>query len=326
MATYVLDGKSAATLARRPLAARLAVSGAPNANGVRLVARTPDGVPSDAVVETAPTMLIIPHVTEEIVLGAVPQGRELFAPGTTVHMSIGPDTNAEFDADVAQLTPRDVSGLGFIKLASVAPGAADTITVTTWLTRPDSKLPPVAEAARVAARGVLNADQVHESRALPVRLLVDASASMAPLFAGGLVAAAADLVAGLAEVVSGTSEVAVGLIGPAAAPPVPTATNGVGAALSAAPVGGYGLSGGPAVVAAPGTLTVLVTDAPPADAPTADQVVLILSGARPAGAAFRGSVLALTDNPVQALIAHPDVVARVVADLLAPFALAGGAR
>ena len=104
MATYVLDGKSAATLARRPLAARLAVSGAPNANGVRLVARTPDGVPSDAVVETAPTMLIIPHVTEEIVLGAVPQGRELFAPGTTVHMSIGPDTNAEFDADVAQLT------------------------------------------------------------------------------------------------------------------------------------------------------------------------------------------------------------------------------
>ena len=38
------------------------------------------------------------------------------------------------------------------------------------------------------------------------------------------------------------------------------------------------------------------------------------------------SEMALTDNPVQALIAHPDVVARVVADLLAPFALAGGAR
>ena len=44
-----------------------------NANGVRLVARTADGGPSGAVVETAPTMLIIPHVTEEIVIGAVPQ-------------------------------------------------------------------------------------------------------------------------------------------------------------------------------------------------------------------------------------------------------------
>ncbi|GED99469.1 VWA domain-containing protein [Gordonia crocea] len=325
MATYVLDGKSAATLARRPLAVRLAVSGTPTTGGVRLVARTPDGQPSTAVVETAPTMLILPHVTDEIVIGAVPQGGDLFAPGTTVHVSIGPDSNTEFDADVAQLTPRDVSGLGFIKLASVAPGGADTVTVTTWLTRPDSKLPPVAEAARVAARGVLNVDQVHESRALPVRLVVDASASMAPLFASGMVAAAADLVAGLAEVVSGSSQITLGAIGPSAPPPVPTATDGAGAALAAGPSIGYGLSGGPAVPAAPGTLTVVLTDSVPADPITADQVVLVLSGARPT-TAVRGSVLAPVDNPVAALTAAPTVVTRVVSELLAPFSLAGGAR
>lgn len=324
MATYVLDGRSAATLARRPLAARIAVSGTPNINGVRLVARTADGGASGAVVETAPTMLIIPHVTEEIVIGAVPQGGELFAPGTIVHVSIGPDSATDYEADVAQLTPRDVSGLGFIKLASIAPGLADTVTVTTWLTRPDSKLPPLAEAARVAARGALNVDQVEGHRARPVRLFVDASASMAPLFAAGMVAAAGDIVAGLAEVVSGGSEVALGLLGPAAAPAAPVATDGVGAALSTAPAQGYGLSGGPVLPAAPGTLTVLVTDAVPADGQSDDQVLLVLSGVRTGAGGRRGAVLAPTDNPEQVLTARPDVVARVVADLLAPFALSGG--
>ncbi len=325
MATYVLDGKSAATLARRPLAVRLAVSGSPNTNGVRLVARTATGGATDAVVETAPTMLIVPHVLEEIVIGAVPQGGDVFAPGTTVHVSIGPDASADYEADVAQLTPRDVSGLGFIKLASIAPGAGDTVTVTTWLTRPDSKLPPVAEAARVAARGVLGVDQVHQSRVLPVRLYVDSSASMAPLFSCGMVAAAADVVAGVAEVVSGESQVSIGLIGPAAAPAVPTATGAVGATLAQAPISGYGLSGGPAVAPAPGTLTVVITDAVPAQAPTADQVMLVLSESRPA-APIRGALLAPTDNPVQALTAHPEHVAGVVAALLAPFGLSGGAR
>lgn len=325
MATYVLDGKSAATLARRPLAVRLAVSGTPATNGVRLVARTPDGRGSDAVVETAPTMLIVPHVNEEIVIGAVPQGSELFAAGTTVHVSIGPDGLSDYDADVAQLTPRDVSGLGFIKLASVAPGVGETITVTTWLTRPDSKLPPVAEAARVAARGVLNVDQVDPSRALPVRLFVDASASMAPLFASGMVAAAADIVAGIAEVVSGTSEVTLGLIGPPTAVAATAATDAVGAAVASGPADGYGLSGGPALPASPGSLTVLITDAPPADGQATDQVVLLLTGARSA-AGLRGAVLPPVDEPVAALTAAPHVVTRVVTDLLAPFGLGGGAR
>ncbi|GAB08668.1 hypothetical protein GOARA_015_00060 [Gordonia araii NBRC 100433] len=325
MATYVLDGKSAATLARCPLAVRLAVSGVPNADGVRLVARSRGGQPAAGVVETSPSMLILPRVTEEIVVAAVPAHADLFASGTTVHVSIGPDGAADHETDIAQLTPRDVSGLGFIELASVSPGAGETIQVATRLTLPDSPLPPVAAAARVATRGVLKVDRVHESQARPVRLFVDTSASMAWLFASGMVAAAGDIVAGLGAVISGGPDVTVGMAGPAAAPPGPLAGEHVGAALAQAPAAGYGLSGGVRVAPAPGTLTVVVTDAVPA-ALSDDQVALVLTESVSARAGLRGAVLSPVPDPQQVLVAQPEYVNRVVAELLAPLGLAGGAR
>ncbi|QKT08154.1 hypothetical protein HUN08_13855 [Gordonia sp. X0973] len=326
MATYVLDGKSAATLARRPLAVSLAVSGAPNPHGVRLVARTRAGGPAAGVVETSPALLILPRVAEEVVIAAVPAGSELFASGTTVHVSIGPDGTADYEADIAQLTPRDVSGLGFIELASIAPGAGDTLSVTTRLTVPDGTLPPVAAAARIATRGVIRADRVPESQARPVRLLVDTSASMAAHFSSGMVAAAADIVAGMGAVVAGTPEVSVGYASPASPPPAPVPADRVGSTFAAAPAAGYALSGGLAVAPAPGTLTVLLTDSVGAVEPAADQVLLVLSeSAAAAGPGLRGAVLAPVADPGTALVAQPDRIGRVVAALLAPVGL-GGAR
>ncbi|MFT4201672.1 hypothetical protein, partial [Gordonia sp. (in: high G+C Gram-positive bacteria)] len=180
---------------------------------------------------------------------------------------------------------------------------------------------------RTATRGVLRADRVPEDRARPVRLLVDASASMAGLYASGMVAAAADIVAGLASIVSGTPEVTVGSAGPGAAAPVPITADRVGATLAAAPVGGFALSGGLVVPPAPGTLTVLLTDGPQAAPLGDDQVLLVLSDSSAADrSGFRGAILAPLADAANALAAQPAQIARVVAALLEPFALAGGAR
>lgn len=202
MATYLLDGAGSARLPRRPLSVTLAVVG-PRSSGVRLVARLADG--ADAPVRVhSPGILIVPRVDDEIIIAAVPEaGLAQFDEDTVLHVTIGPDSPLDIDADYAQLAPREVSGLASIELATIAPATVDQVAVTTRLTVADAPLPPLSNRARVACRGALGMDTLPPDRQVAAACVIDASASVAALVGDGTLAAAIDIVAGVAAVISG---------------------------------------------------------------------------------------------------------------------------
>ncbi|WP_396909625.1 hypothetical protein [Mycolicibacterium sp.] len=155
-------------------------------------------------------MLIVPRVDEEIVIFAIPDdGRERFGSDTTLHVSIGLDSVGDPDSDVAQLAPRDVSGLTTIDLASIAPAGDDQVVITTRLIQSDAALPPLAARARVACRGVLGVDRLPPGQQTTMGCVVDPSAALAARVNDGTVAAAMDVIAGIAAVISGPSPVSV---------------------------------------------------------------------------------------------------------------------
>lgn len=200
MATYLLDGAGSARLPRRPLAVTLAVVGT-HTSGVRLVARLRNGAEAPVLVHS-PGMMIVPRIDQEIIIAAVPDsGRARFDEDTVLHVTIGPDSPADLDADYAELTPREVSGLVSIELATIAPIGPDQVAVTTRLAAPDAPLPPLSSRARVACRGALGVDSLPPERRVVVGCVIDASASLAPLVASGALAAAIDIVAGVAAVI-----------------------------------------------------------------------------------------------------------------------------
>ncbi|WLP88617.1 hypothetical protein [Gordonia sp. NB41Y] len=324
MATYVLDGKASATLPRRPLAVQLAT--ATPTTGVRLAARTADGA-STRVIQQSPGLLILPRVDVETTIVAVPDaGRSNFDQGTVVHVSFGPDGGNDPSADIAQLTPRDVSGMSFIELATVAPDGPDTLVVQTRLTIPDAPLPPLAAKARVACRGVLRLDQVPAADAVTVRCIVDSSASMAALIASGAVAAAGDVVAGVAAVVGDRPTIACTRADGATEEIAPA---DLGEFLSRPPGNGFGLLVGsrPTSPAVGRSLTVVITDGPgtgltTGTGPRSGEATLVISPSRAATTrpGFIGAQIEPPQpggDPREALIASPERLTTVVAGLLA---------
>lgn len=210
MTTYLLEGTASARLPRRPLAVTLSIQGNPGA--ARLAARLENSAQTPSVLRHNATMLIVPRVDEEIVIFAVPDnGRERFDANTSLHVSIGLDRGGDPDSDVAQLAPRDVSGLTAIDLASIAPVGADQVVVTTRLIQSDAALPPLAARARVACRGVLGVDRLPPGEQTSVACVVDPSAALAARVADGAVGAAMDIITGIAAVLSGPTPVTVSL-------------------------------------------------------------------------------------------------------------------
>jgi len=330
MAIYLLEGTSSARLPRRPLMVSLSVGG--NRTGVRLTARVEESGSTPAgLVQPSPGTLILPRVDQGIVISAVPeQGRPEFENGTVLHVSVGPDRNADLDADIAQLSPRDVSGLSSIELAVLSPAAADLIQVTTRLVERERQLPPVAARARVACRGALGVDRLPPAQQVPVSCVLDASASIATFMDNGAVAAAAQIVAGIAAV-AGRS----GSIDAALADGQGTRMQGVsGAELSglltdALRAGGYGLGADVKSAAdglgGPGGFTVIITDNPgPAlrSASGADVVRLVISSSQSA-LTYPGFVGAICPTPPPGadaesfLTGQPHLVDQVVGDLVA---------
>lgn len=325
MATYLLDGAASARLPRRPLSVTLAVVGSRN-TGVRLVARLNNGAEAPVRSYSA-GMLIVPRVDEEIIIAAVPDsGRPQFDEDTVLHVTIGPDSPQDLDADYAELAPREVSGLASIELASIAPASPDQVAVTTRLKAADAPLPALASRARVACRGALGMDSLPPERQLTVGCVIDASASVAPLVADGTLAAATDLVAGIAAVVGGAqplracladgsfTEIPTGSIGELAARTGETLGRsgyGIGANLDAA-VGRIAGSG----------LTVVITDAaiqPVRQAFPVSLLVLSESARRYPG--FSGAVLPPPPPGVRAgsfYDAHPHLIDQAVAAIVAP--------
>ncbi|GAB19904.1 hypothetical protein GOEFS_096_00810 [Gordonia effusa NBRC 100432] len=336
MATYILDGKASASLPRRPLTVTMSTSGSSGTASARLAARRRTGDHEPTAIMHSAAMLILPRVDDEVVVVAVPDGgRSRFDDGTTLHVSIGPDSGVGYDVDLAQLTPRDVSGLSFIELATVAPAGADTLLVTTRLAIPDAPLSPLGAQARVACRGVLRVDQMHESATRQVVCVVDTSLSMAASVVSGDVAAAGDIVAGLAAVVSGSSGVDLVIAG---AEPQRRRVEGaeLGGALSVIPPAGFGV--GADLVAALGdpvepTLTVVITDdagaallaGSMAQASTSSRnlitaIVLSDSVSARRRAGFVGAVVPPGRGDRRAeLAAAPERVRQIVADVIGPF-------
>ena len=324
MATFVLDGKASAELPRRPIAVALTVAGPATAQGARLLAEGRGGRRVRVVQHTG-SLLILPRVDEEISVCAVPDGRDRFDQGTVLHVTLGPDDPSDLGADVIQLTPRDVSGLSFIELATLAPVDAGTVSVTTTLAVPDAPLPPVAAQARVACRGVLHRDQVDEADRVALGCVVDTSVSMAPLFASGTVAAAGDIVAGLAAVLSGGEPVALAAPGPSGVDEGAFSADELGDHLRRSPASGFGYSVDVNAAVGPNdgaSLTVVITDGRGVVGPAEGAVALVLSNSASVSGApgFVGAVCPLPPPGADGrdfLAGQPQLVSRVVADLLA---------
>ena len=334
MATFVLDGKASAELPRRPIAVALTVGGAVGP-GARLLARARDGGEVRVVQHTG-SLLILPRVDVEVVVAAVPDGgRDRFDQGTVLHVTLGPDDSGDIGADVIQLAPRDVSGLSFLELATLAPqdqhlGEGASVRVTTRLAIPDAPLPPVAAQARVACRGVLHADQIDEAHRVTMGCVVDTSVSMAPLFASGMVAAAADIVAGMAAVLSTGEPITLTVPGPATAGQQSFAGDALGGHLGAVPAPGLGFSVDVnAAITRPGgrSLTVVLTDGAGVVDTVKGVLALVLSDCSSAtdGPGFAGSRCPLPPPGVDGrefLAGQPQLVSRVVGELLAAAGLA----
>ncbi|MCZ4079986.1 hypothetical protein O1W68_18730 [Rhodococcus sp. H36-A4] len=199
MVTYVLDGKSKAHLPKRPLMVSMSVVGVAGAAALDV---RHSGVSDPTVIAHSPGMLILPRVEYEMLLVAIPaQGNSTFPSGTTIHVSVAVDSSNEPDPDRAQLTPRDVSGLSYLELATIGPDG-DRIAVVTRLEEPEIELGPLASSARAAARSVLRVDQLSDSQQTMLDIRVDTSASMLPAIADGSVRAIMEILAGVSTVIS----------------------------------------------------------------------------------------------------------------------------
>ncbi|GEE00699.1 hypothetical protein nbrc107696_11450 [Gordonia spumicola] len=319
MATYVLDSSNTARLPRGPLAVTLTTSDA----GVRarVTTRSESGaaVPS---VPNGPHMVILPSITEMTTIGALPAaGLERFAPNTILHLSMTPEGALGRGGDTASLAPRDVSGLAFVDLATVAPQPDGSLQITTLLDVEDVPLPPVAHAARIATRGVLGVDHVRASSEMGVRCIVDLSTSMAPAFAQRAVAACADIVAGVTAVISGQTTVDWLATGPAATDFVRVGLADFGTRAGDPPATGLGLAAdlvpGLATPVSGPTLTVVITDGPVPAVPTPNSHVVGLTVATGAVTAPATAVCLLRgDDAQERLAGDASAITAIVADLL----------
>lgn len=334
MATYVLDENSSVYLPRGPVAVNLTTS--QQNPPVQLTAKTLTGNPVRTVSSSA-SLLILPSITEETVVGAVPDhGYDRFPAGTVLNVSLSPDGAPGAVTDSAALAPRDVSGLTRVDLASLTPGSGDRLVVRTLLAVEDAALPPVAAAARIAGRGVLGIDRVSPAESLDLRCLIDASASMAEPFARRAVAACGDLVAGLNAVVSTETTIDYAVLGQGGGLQR-TDPAALGDALAAPPAGGFGL-GTPlrdfvSEAVAPRTVTIVITDGvgivpPPATHPDRPVLTLAITDVR-SPEVFVGPTAicrpaASDQHDIRAFLAtRPDAVHAVVAELLTPLRTAG---
>ncbi len=283
MATYLLDGTGSARLPRRPLAVTVTISGN-RAARARLTARLANGADAPVRVHSA-GMLIVPRVEDEIVIVAVPDsGLEHFDENTVLHVTIGPDSPQDPDADYAQLAPREVSGLTSIELATLRPDSADQVAVTTRLAMADVLLPALASRARVACRGALGVDSLPAESQVTVSCVVDSSTSIAPLIADGTLAAATELVIGVAAVISGPQPLRTHLADnkytEIPSGPVNELNERITAAIHESGLGvGADLEGAVARVSQPNGLTVVITDAATALGPPESVSQLVMSAA-----------------------------------------------
>lgn len=160
-------------------------------------------------------LLVLPAISEPLIIGVRPVGMPSFQHGTVVHLVLGPDSTDLVDPVQVTFDAVDVSGSGATELVSLRPhGSRFEVEVCTVA---DTPLGPLASLARTAARRRGGAKQRQRHGSLTVA--VDTSASMVTSFADGSVATAVDTIVGVADV-AGIAEVSVVLVGATGTPVV----------------------------------------------------------------------------------------------------------
>lgn len=197
MTTYLLREGHSVRVDALPIAIRVQpVGGGPGRAGT--VEVTGERGPVRTV--RRPDQVIVPVVDQRVLVSLLPEA-EVFGPQSVVTVALGPDSPAG-DADRAVLDAVDLSGLRRRDIVIMEPDAG-RIKISTVGVVNDEALPPTAEMARDAARGVLGLPRLPAERRVRLVVGLDTSASMRRLPADVLVRPCLELFAGLGVVIAG---------------------------------------------------------------------------------------------------------------------------
>lgn len=263
MPTYVLEGGAHAMLPAQPLTVRI------RGGALQARARRTDGSDATGVLSPGGGILVLPQLSEELVVRVEPAGTDRFSPGTVLDITVAPESRAEVDPDQATVSGVDVSGLAGRDLLRLEPHSG-RVRVTALGIRVDTPLPPLAAAIRDSARGILRVEALADRDAVGVQVLVDGSASSRGLAETGDLTAALEILLGLSRVICGdhqfTATVGTTRHTPVPQEPVTTVPEAVTDAVLGAPLRtGFR----PPTSAPAGTVQVVVSDAPALNTPAA---------------------------------------------------------
>ena len=163
--------------------------------GVQADFDLPPGLPA---IRPRPGMVVIDEVLSSLTVALSRAPEAAFPSPAVAHLTIStPPEIAGFDGDRIVVPSIDIAGSGRRELIMITP--QDTFYVFQRLDPEDATdLSPLAESVRVDARQVIAADRV--PRPVPLRVIVDTSASMVPPIRGRAVQDAVEALAGVATV------------------------------------------------------------------------------------------------------------------------------
>lgn len=346
--TYILRDRDQVSLAPRAVTVTVSASGASSSD----IVLTPVADVLDPRTRSPRGgQLILPTIigrTTVQVTGAVEGAR--FGTGTGVTITLRLDQTAGSDEEHVVIRNADLGGRVVREVVELEVAEDGRLTITALEVVTDPALDPLAEAARAAARAHLRCDRT--PGAVSLRVAVDMSASMDVAVRDGSLAAAVDVVAGLSHVVgadkrAGTYrklEVCLVTDRPVPLPGVPAKDLAKATLEQVGRTGrGCGFSSTATGPPAGGSVTYIITDAVPPDiaalraAHRPDDVRhLVLvdpalgSGFGSTGGSPPGSDVPMSVFPAvppgtpagEYLLRHPDVLATLVASLVAGFAQA----
>ncbi|NQX12314.1 hypothetical protein HQQ80_11810 [Microbacteriaceae bacterium VKM Ac-2855] len=273
MPSYMLTADAVVRLSDRPLTVRLQLQGGAHA---RLDAVVGSELLASAVRPRA-DLLIVPSVTERIVIRLTPVGTDRFPGGAVANVSVGIDDARSADPERAVVPPLDLAGLDQREILVLEPGQGGVLVHAVRRVDVGFPLDPVGEAARIAAVEILGTQSVAAMSALNVVTAVDASASFRRFLEDGKVGqpstaeTVASVLDGVSAVITAGERRGAAVVGAAARrfelPPGDAMPVALVAAMNSAPRSSGLRSGSAALTGfAPGnTMTFVVTDAVPAD-------------------------------------------------------------
>lgn len=212
MTTYLLREGHSVRVDAGPIAIRVQPVGAAS---VRFRVEV-EGTHGPARTVRRPDQVIVPVVDQPVRVSLLPED-EVFEPQSVVTVALGPDEPGGGDADRAVLDAIDLSGLSRREIVIMEPDAG-RIKISTVGVVTDEALPPTAEMARDAARGLLGVPRLPVERRVLLEVGLDTSASMRRLPPDRLARSCLEILAGLSVVIATDQTVHGTLIGWEAVP------------------------------------------------------------------------------------------------------------